>query len=121
VIYYYQCEQTGEALEIEAPMADAPEWRFERDGQTFVRELLVQATRKSRRKIARDPYGERIGNKSLPRHWPFAEKHDAVGRPVFDTKGEQQEAHARAAAAGELLSPRELSQPGEPTGMRIDE
>lgn len=119
--YEYEHKDSGDRITIEADMENAPDFTIERDGRTWVRVYNFTAGKKDRKKIAREVTGERIGNKSLPRNWPFAKKHDSMGRPVFDTKGERDEAHARAAAAGELLTPRELSQPGEQSGMRVDD
>lgn len=117
--YDYVCDETGEAKVIECSMKDAPDWTFVEDGKKWRRAMSAGSVRV--RGVDRDARGNRIGNRSLPRNWPFAKKHDSAGRPVFESKAERDEAHAKAAAAGELLTPRELSQPGQQSGMRLDD
>lgn len=119
---YEYTDGAGGTFEIDAPMEQAPAWGLTYHGRPAQRLVRLQSRQKSRTKIARTPKGDRMGNRSLCKGWPFAKKFDSENRPVFDTKQEQVEAEARAAAAGEFARPLELSQPGDlPTTMRADE
>lgn len=123
MIYEYKyTDEDGGTVTIDADASMPPAWVTTINGRPCRRVLSIQPTKKSRTKIARDGHGNRKGNDSLPPYWPFAEKFDAKGRPVFDSKLEQHEANRRAAAAGEFQGPRELSQPGDrPHIMRADD
>lgn len=123
MIYQYRDEKTGECFELEYPMSEGGPWEVVIGGRKLVRDDFgqVQPGRKERLKVGRGVGGKRIGNTALPKNWPYAKKFDPEGRPVFDTKSERTEAHARAAADGELLTARELSQPGTSRGMMVDD
>jgi hypothetical protein len=47
---------------------------------------------------------EKIVSVQLPKHWPFAKRHDEKGRCVFESETEAKEACKRATDAGEIVS-----------------
>jgi hypothetical protein len=74
---------------------------FERDGVTYVRQH-----RQGRRTGHRSPSTDTIMpfvSYSLPKFWPYAPKHDAKGRCIFNSRREAEEACARARHAGEMV------------------
>ena len=52
MIYEYEDIETGDRIEYEAPMADAPEFTIELEGRTYRRVFAAQMMTKERRKIA---------------------------------------------------------------------
>lgn len=108
--------QDGERLEIEAEMRDAPGDRVVRDGKVFRRQYSeVQVAVKD----AQTP--TRVGSRSLTRWWPFHNRYDSMGRCLFENQRERDEAHAKAAHAGEVLTKADLSQPGQQRGIIVDD
>ncbi len=119
--YEYEADN-GAPLVLVASMAKPPPGVVTQGARTFRRVTCFQKGAKSRTKVARNRHGDRIGNDSLGRWDPFSEKFDSKGRPVFDSKLEQNERDRRAAAAGDFQGPLELSQPGDrPHIMRADD
>ncbi len=120
--YCYRHRDTGAFLEIERPMDEAPDWNIEIDGEPYRRVFspITTTMKQNGESTERLPGGERIGSRNLPKRWPFANKFDSAGRPCFDSKREREEAHARAAAVGEVLRAEDLSKPGNPKGLIYD-
>ena len=122
MIYSYRHCVTDEFREVEGSMSDPPAWKLEIDGEHYYRVFsgITGRVSQTAESTERNTRGERIGSRSLPKHWPFATKFDSAGRPCFDSTRERNEAHARAAAVGEVLRADDLSKPGNPKGLIYD-
>ena len=113
--YPYEAED-GERIEIVAEMRNAPGDLITRDGKMFKRVYAeIQVVTKEKATPGR------IGSRSLPRWWPFHNRYDEKGRCLFENKRERDEAHAKAAHEGEILTNADLSRPGNPRGMFVDD
>lgn len=122
-VYAYRNCKTNEYREVEGSMHDPPDWTITLDGEEYRRVFSGFAghVKENGESTERTTSGERIGSRSLPKHWPFAKKFDSAGRPCFDSKRERDEAHARAAAVGEVLRADDLSRSGNPHGLIYDQ
>ena len=70
------------------------------DGVTWERVPEKQRDQKRALKCIR----EKIVSVQLPKWWPYAKRHDAKGRCVFESEEEAKEACKRATDAGEVVS-----------------
>ena len=102
-------------------MHDPPGMELEMEGRQLRR--VFEAPQVANRKYDNGGQtysdGSPMGSRSLGQGWPFAEHYDKKGRPLFANKRERDEAHARAAHAGDLLTSADLSQPGTPEQNRM--
>lgn len=113
--YHFKAKD-GERIVIEAEMSQAPGEKIERAGKVFKRCYdLAQVMVKE----AKTP--GRIGSRSLPKKWPYHNRYDSEGRCLFENKRERDEAHARAAHDGEMLTNADLSRSGEQRGIFVDD
>lgn len=90
----------GQVLAVERRIGHAPKYLV-RGGMRFER----VPGRFSTTAAVRPNLGERYYHKaySCPTWWPFAERYDERGHPLFATKSEVVEAQARAQGAGETV------------------
>lgn len=119
--YVYRDTKTGEHFELDASMDDAPPINLKMEGRRLMRvfgntqpPVVPEYDTKLKYKD-----GSPMGSRGLGRGWPFAKHYDKKNRPLFANKNERDEAHAKAAAQGELLDARDLSQPGDVTKGRM--
>lgn len=112
--YCYRDKDTGQRFELDGSMADPPAFEIEMDGRRLVRDFSPTKVLVPRYDTSQKySDGSPMGSRGLGRGWPFAKHYDKKMRPLFANKRERDEAHAKAAAHGELLDARELSQPGD--------
>jgi len=121
VRYVLEDIDTGERFEIELPVDQAPEGVVEIEGRKLRQVLAMPQVSVPRYDNGGETYadGSPMGDRGLGRGWPFAEHYDKKNRPLFANKAERAEAHARAQAAGDLLTSADLSQPGNPEDGRM--
>lgn len=119
-VYRYKDKDTGELFELDGSMADPPALELKMEGRRLVRDFSIQRVEVPRYDTSQKyADGSPMGSRGLGRGWPFAEHYDKKNRPLFANKRERDEAHAKAAACGELLDARELSQPGDVSKGRM--
>lgn len=93
-VYEYQSDD-GEVIERELPMTRAPKIgsRLVKAGKVFYR-----LPPKVRTRVEGDHH---FASHSLPLNWPYAPRHDKLGRPLFANKREVDEAVSRGNHEGE--------------------
>ena len=122
-VYLYEDRETGERFELDGSMEDPPSVELKMEGRNLIRVWGVEQSPVVPEYDTKLKYpdGSPMGSRGLGRGWPFAKHYDKKNRPLFANRGERDEAHAKAAAHGELLDARELSQPGDVTTGRMFE
>lgn len=113
--YHFKAKD-GERIVIEAEMSKAPGSQLTRQGKVFKRcyDLSQVVVRES-------ATPGRVGSRSLPKRWPFHNRYDSEGRCLFENQRERDEAHAKAAHEGEMLTKADLSRSGQKQGMFVDD